>query len=574
MGPTVQSHTKGFWLCSMDHPNDPDKCLLLLDTEGLGDVERGSSTHDTKLFSLAILLSSVLVYNGMGTIDGDAVKQLHFVSELTDHIRMQADKDEEGFEFSQVFPSFIWVVRDFTLELEINGKSCTEDEYLEHALKIKPGNSKETKKFNDIKETLRQFFPKRRCFTFCKPVDDKLLKELEAVPEQDLFPEFLQKADQFCSTIFKDGDVFRVGGVAINGPRLLLLVQQYVKALNDGAVPCIGSAVDLMRETECQRAIDLAVKVYKEDIENDIVPKLPMTSSDLSTQCKAIYQKAIDVYIKESLFDEKGEHQKKLLRVLTEEYGKITAENASVSKKKCKDLLNELYEPIANRITRGEFSGNGSYQEYENEYKAVLKKYQDTPNKGPCADEILLEFNEMKENEKKAILAADKALQEADAELAKINIEKEQETIRAEAEKAHKERVELELEDTKKNTLEFIEQEKMRMEEEIKKREEKHLADMKAKEYECKRFQFEGALCQANMMKELISAMEDQRRKDRQLSEERIGQLAEQNNKMALMNMELMRMNHEQMKSADDRTYRAFDLLYANKNNDASCIVM
>lgn len=40
VGSTVQSHTKGIWMWCVPHPRNPDHTLVLLDTEGLGDVEK------------------------------------------------------------------------------------------------------------------------------------------------------------------------------------------------------------------------------------------------------------------------------------------------------------------------------------------------------------------------------------------------------------------------------------------------------------------------------------------------------------------------------------------------------
>jgi hypothetical protein len=37
------------------------------------------------------------------------------------------------------FPTFVWTLRDFSLELEVNGKPVTSDEYLEHSLTLKKG---------------------------------------------------------------------------------------------------------------------------------------------------------------------------------------------------------------------------------------------------------------------------------------------------------------------------------------------------------------------------------------------------------------------------------------------------
>jgi len=67
-----------------------------------------------------------------------------YVAELTEQIKIRSSNaadEEEGVdsEFVRFFPSFIWVVRDFTLKLEIDGKKVTEDDYLEFALNLKKG---------------------------------------------------------------------------------------------------------------------------------------------------------------------------------------------------------------------------------------------------------------------------------------------------------------------------------------------------------------------------------------------------------------------------------------------------
>ncbi|KAL1763772.1 guanylate-binding protein 1-like, partial [Sigmodon hispidus] len=40
LGSTVQSHTKGIWMWCVPHPCKEDHTVVLLDTEGLGDVEK------------------------------------------------------------------------------------------------------------------------------------------------------------------------------------------------------------------------------------------------------------------------------------------------------------------------------------------------------------------------------------------------------------------------------------------------------------------------------------------------------------------------------------------------------
>uniref|UniRef100_A0A674IGC4 GB1/RHD3-type G domain-containing protein n=1 Tax=Terrapene triunguis TaxID=2587831 RepID=A0A674IGC4_9SAUR len=78
LGSTVQSHTKGIWMWCLPHPRRPGHTLVLLDTEGLGDVEKGDTKNDVWIFALAVLLSSTLVYNSKGTIDQFAMDQLQY----------------------------------------------------------------------------------------------------------------------------------------------------------------------------------------------------------------------------------------------------------------------------------------------------------------------------------------------------------------------------------------------------------------------------------------------------------------------------------------------------------------
>ncbi len=63
-----------------------------------------------------------------------------FVTEISEHIKIKAGTEEEdGTNFDAFFPHFIWAIRDFTLQLELDGKPITSDEYLEHALTPKRG---------------------------------------------------------------------------------------------------------------------------------------------------------------------------------------------------------------------------------------------------------------------------------------------------------------------------------------------------------------------------------------------------------------------------------------------------
>jgi len=56
--------------------------IIIVDTEGLGAFDE-EQNHDTKIFLLALLLSSLLIYNSMGPIDENAISNLSLVVNLS-----------------------------------------------------------------------------------------------------------------------------------------------------------------------------------------------------------------------------------------------------------------------------------------------------------------------------------------------------------------------------------------------------------------------------------------------------------------------------------------------------------
>ena len=60
----------------------------------------------------------VITSPGAGSIDENALNQLSLVINLTKHIQIKAGgakEEQDPDEYAQYFPSFMWVVRDFTL---------------------------------------------------------------------------------------------------------------------------------------------------------------------------------------------------------------------------------------------------------------------------------------------------------------------------------------------------------------------------------------------------------------------------------------------------------------------------
>lgn len=84
VGPTINPCTKGLWIWKevFRSPNDESLPLIIIDTEGLGAFDEDDN-HDTKIFLLALLLCSHLIYNSVGSIDENVLNNLSLVVNLS-----------------------------------------------------------------------------------------------------------------------------------------------------------------------------------------------------------------------------------------------------------------------------------------------------------------------------------------------------------------------------------------------------------------------------------------------------------------------------------------------------------
>ena len=278
MGPTVRPCTKGLWIWSapirrVDPVTGKAFHVVLLDTEGI-DAYDQTGQYSTQIFSMAVLLSSLFCYNQMGGIDEAALDRLSLVTEMTKHIRVRSETGAAApgrggvRELGAFSPSFVWLLRDFYLDLNDpdSGGRISAADYLESALRNVPtvdGGSTGAVAKNAIRESIRGLFPERECFPLVRPVnDEKQLRNLDAVPRSQLRPEFIAGLDSLVELLFDRCRAKRVGSDVLNGPALAAMATQYVAAINAGAVPAIATAWQSVAESECGKAVEEGEAAY------------------------------------------------------------------------------------------------------------------------------------------------------------------------------------------------------------------------------------------------------------------------------------------------------------------------
>ncbi|KAK2900601.1 hypothetical protein Q8A67_008716 [Cirrhinus molitorella] len=419
LGSTNESKTKGIWMWCVPHPKKRGHTLVLLETKGLGDMAKGDEKHDTWIFCLAVLLSSTLVYNSLGVIDNMALEKLHYVTELTENIHVKADAgqhEDDSADFMRDFPTFVWAVRDFTLELRMGDERITSDEYLEYALKLKPGSSHRTEQYNLPRRCLRDFFAVRKCFVFPRPASTQNMQRMEQLTEKELDSEFLEQANTFCNYIYNYSEPKTVtGGCTITGTALGNLAEVYVEAIRSKNVLCLENAVMSLAKIQNIHAVEEALQFYVTEMLR--MAPLPMQPERLSGIHKIAAKMAIaEVFSTMSFNDSNQIYHRELMEKIYNEYQDMCQQNREASRKQCEEVVRDVFDKMENRISDGSYQKPGGYRQYRDTLTQLTSDYRARTHSQIMSEDVLNKYLRAKEEIGCMIQQTDQSLTAAEQE--------------------------------------------------------------------------------------------------------------------------------------------------------------
>ena len=221
VGTTVQACTKGIWVYPQLVDVGGCRCLVL-DTEGTASLD-ASADDDARLVTLALLLSSLLVFNSVGCLDETNLSNLGTVSLLARDI------------YAGTPPSvaLVWCLRDFTLQLRgSDGEETTPDRYLEETL------ASETR--TRLRECLDDTFTSRHLFPFVRPCSGEMeLQNANSLGDGVLRIEFRQQMVRFRTLLGATAKPKQVGEEPISPSVFVALTRRLSESLSNRQLPTV-----------------------------------------------------------------------------------------------------------------------------------------------------------------------------------------------------------------------------------------------------------------------------------------------------------------------------------------------
>jgi hypothetical protein len=112
-------------------------------------------------------------------IDNQALEDLSLVVNITKTIKINSsssgdNKSQSQQSLSDHFPSFLWVLRDFSLKLvDGKGQRITSHTYFENCLLPQAGFSEGIEAKNRIRGLITEYFRDRDCVALVRPAEDE-----------------------------------------------------------------------------------------------------------------------------------------------------------------------------------------------------------------------------------------------------------------------------------------------------------------------------------------------------------------------------------------------------------------
>ncbi|KAL0477554.1 guanylate-binding protein [Acrasis kona] len=393
IGPSVHPCTKGIWTwgnpIKASNENHQDFKVIFIDTEGQGGF-RASETHDSSIFALGLLLSSFFIYNSLGSIDDNAITRLGVVTELSKHIRTKGKIDEANSDLSNFFPSFMWLLRDFSLKLvDQQDNHISSNDYLEIALSTETDHDSENKEQykakTAIKNALREQFTDRECFVMVRPViDEEKLQNLCSVPEEEIRPEFKHQVNALKKHVYSKIKPKELHGNKLNGRMFINLCKSYINALNEGGI-VIDTCWDNVVRTECETIFLDTLRMYKNRIHSVVKEKGIVDEKTLDTHHREIEEECMAHFSKLAIGDDLDHHKSQLRRAMFAERCRCMDKLSSLSRELCDKVITKTLKTLSDRTDEC-----SDVTSLEREYDSAITAYNKNA-KGSEKNNVLFE---------------------------------------------------------------------------------------------------------------------------------------------------------------------------------------
>lgn len=393
LGHSLDAVTMGIWMWIAPEKfldsNGQECSIVLLDCEGIRNV-KGGDADENQIFTLTVLLSSVLIYNSTAVPMRDDCTNLDFIVNLSQRIKlrsssegqpsMAARKDDAEY-FHKTFPFFIWLLRNVTQDIPSNCKDLKEY-FLSRVFQDQSSSNEGT--VHKFAASILCFFSGFEAFHLPPPSSDLEVLKNMAKNKSKLSTAFLNGVQKFkvsLQSVLKAKDSFSDGDI-VTGEGLAALVRHYVDAINTpGMVLNVQTAWENFVVTKCSEAFKGSCNLFKETMTAELSGKLPCDNDVIRKKQEMAFQKGLALFEDETFgiaattrktyLKEFMKFEKALVESWLQENGHLTSLACDAL---LKDLEKEHLDPVLKRL-HGKRGAEMSFHDIIQGYERIKEEF-------------------------------------------------------------------------------------------------------------------------------------------------------------------------------------------------------
>lgn len=302
VGARTTPETMGIWLCRTQLKGADGSEVWLMDSEGFFGPGVGES-YDAKVFTVASLLGSHLVYNTVKIIDQQAVNLLEILVTQAQlfgsRTTVQARNNAPEFLLTESFPPLTWVVQDFVQELPTQFKQEGPIGYLSTYLEASSGeNGIPSVRGNETRETIltKTFREVRVGHLFLPATSKEQLQDLSRLKWDQLTEEYRSEIGLLQGHLMRNVKARRFGGRTATGPALAQALHFTIQALQQGMfheLPSLWTSWTAQVAEMSLRDADEYFAVLLQELDRG---EIPTPLATFNAQVEQAREKAIGFY--------------------------------------------------------------------------------------------------------------------------------------------------------------------------------------------------------------------------------------------------------------------------------------
>lgn len=392
-----ENKTEGIWVWG-EPMKTKSNTIIFLDCEATKSVE-ASTASDTKVLALAVLLSSIILFNSRGAIDQNSIHQLALATCFSDIIDFRYEFANSPEEINQRVnkeaPKFVWVLRDINpYVIEDAENNETFRDYMENILSMPNFMGKDKKKTSEIRDSLVNTFKERDCVGLPMPFNaESDSKNFEALTLLDLKDKFVLEFEKFKLNLLELCPTKKINGTEVSGYQLSELIKQIISEMNNGEVPNLYNNWDFALHLQYDEVLIKAKEKYLKSKKIDPA-EMPYEEKELLEILQTAKDDGLALFTqicdRESDLD--VEVLEKFQEFYQEDFKMTLNSNLMASEAYNLSLIESLYRPIINKIDEGYYLGE--FEEMESDWIKAMREYEKTA-KGPGKFIAISEFSRM-----------------------------------------------------------------------------------------------------------------------------------------------------------------------------------